>query len=132
MRRTPVRFRTKRYILFTLVIGAFSATDAAETGHLSCRFNKSVFVDANGIYEGPKWSSEGFTVKDDWVVLDKGGLKLKLTTNIQKFGTVILRGGESSKGYQFSLENSKFVYVLLMVPNARTWTVTGTCSKDVE
>jgi hypothetical protein len=99
--------------------------------HFSCSFGRSVQIDASGVHEGPKWSSKGFTLRDGLIVLDSGGLKLKLTTSIDKFGTVILRGSNPTEGYQFSLEDGKFIYVLLMLPNARSWTVTGTCAKDV-
>jgi len=119
-----------RTIITSLLFLSGGIVNADEGIHFSCSFNKSIFVDSEGLYEVKKWESKGFTIKDDWAYLDNGNLKLKLTTNIQQHGVVILRGGEFKKGYQFSLENEKFVYVMLMVPLARTWTVTGSCTKD--
>lgn len=118
--------------LILVMLCSASLVSAIEDNHFSCSFGKSIFVDEDGFYEAKKWESKGFTVKGDWVHLDSGNLNLKLTTNIQKPGVVILRGGEFNKRYQFSLENGKFVYVMLMVPLARTWTVTGNCTKDGE
>jgi hypothetical protein len=117
-------------VLGFLALLIVSSVEAETTSHFSCEFNQSVFVDASGLYEGLKWSSKGFSIQDDHIVLDKGNLKLRLTTNIDKFGTIILRGAEQSKGYQFSLENGQFIYVQLMLPLSRSWTVTGVCSKD--
>ena len=122
--------KQSKTILGLLALLIVSSAKAETSSHFSCEFNQSVFVDASGLYEAPKWSSKGFSIHGDYVVLDKGNLKLKLTTNIDKFGTVILRGAEQRKGYQFSLENGQFIYVQLMLPLARSWTVTGTCSKD--
>jgi len=117
------------------IIGLFfyflvSSVGAQNNTHFSCDFKQSVFVDASGIYEAVKWSSKGFSIQGDYVVMDEGNLKLKMTTNIDKFRTIILRGGEQRKGYQFSLENGQFIYVQLLLPLARSWTVTGTCRKD--
>jgi len=117
-------------LLSFLALLIVSSVEAETTSHFSCEFNQSVFVDASGLYEAPKWSSKGFSIQDDHIVLDKGNLKLGLTTNIDKFGTIILRGAEQRKGYQFSLENGQFIYVQLMLPLSRSWTVTGVCSKD--
>ncbi|MFT6405941.1 MAG: hypothetical protein ACJAVI_004665 [Candidatus Azotimanducaceae bacterium] len=119
-----------RIIITSLLLLAGGIVNADDGIHFSCSFNKSIFVDSEGVYEAKKWESKGFTIKDGWAYLDSGNLKLKLTTNIQKHGIVILRGGEFKNGYQFSLENEKFVYAMLMVPLARTWTVTGSCTKD--
>ena len=118
--------------LALVILLSAGIVNANESKHFSCIFHKSIMVDDSGIYEAKKFESKGFSIKDEWVNFDSGNLKLKLTTNIQKFGVVILRGGEPRKGYQFSLENGKFVYVSLMVPIARTWTVTGTCTKDTK
>jgi len=122
--------KQNKAIIVFLVLLLVSSLEAQNQAHFSCDFNQSVFVDASGIYKAVKWSSKGFSIQGDYVVLDKGNLKLKLTTNIDKFGTIILRGGEQRKGYQFSLENGKFIYVQLMLPLSRSWTVTGKCSKD--
>jgi hypothetical protein len=122
--------KQSKTILGLLALLIVSSAKADINAHFSCEFNQSVFVDASGLYEAPKWSSKGFSIQGDYVVLDKRNLKLKLTTNIDKFGTIILRGAEQRKGYQFSLENGQFIYVQLMIPLARSWTVTGTCSKD--
>ena len=96
--------------------------------HYTCSFDRSIYVDQSGVYEGNNWVSSGFTVKDGWVVLDKGGLKLKLTRSLHQYG--ILRGGEYKMGYQFSLENGKFIYVSLLIPLSRSWTITGSCKMD--
>lgn len=118
----------QKLIILFLSLSTSSIIHAENTTHYSCDFNKAIFVDSTGIYEAKKWESKGFSIKDDWVILDSSALKLKLITNIQNFD--ILRGGEQKKGYQFSLENKKFIYVLLMIPLSRSMTVTGTCKKD--
>ena len=119
------------YTLPIFILVLFSNLAVAKNStHFTCQFTQSIYVDAQGVYEGPTWKSKGFTVDGEWLKLDIGNLNLKLTTNIQKHGIVILRGDESKKGYQFSFENGKFVYVLLMLPLAKTWTVTGNCSQD--
>jgi len=127
---TRCNMKQSKKILGLLSLLMVSSSKAEINPHFSCEFNQSVFVDALGLYEASKWSSKGFSIQGDYVVLDKGNLKLKLTTNIDKFGTIILRGAEQREGYQFSLESGKFIYVQLMLPLARSWTVTGTCSKD--
>lgn len=117
------------FISVAIVIFIISTTtvSAEAKERFSCKFNNSIFVDNSGVYEAPKWSSEGFSIEGEWLILDKGNLKLKITRNIQEPGIQIIRGGEPKKGYQFSLENGSFAYVLLMIPLSKTWTVTGTC-----
>lgn len=118
----------RKYFIFIVTLLLSPNSKSEENQHYSCQFNNSVFVDGSGVYKGPMWKSKGFSIKDNWVLLDNGKLKLKLTTNIEEFS--ILRGGDFKEGYQFSLENEKFIYTLLMVSISRSWTITGNCKKD--
>lgn len=117
-------------VVFSFFLWSNVASSSENDIYYRCNWGNSILVDANGVYEGKKWSSTGFKVKDGWAEFDKGDLRLRITANIQKNGVSILRGGEANKGYQFNLDNGKFIYVLLLVPIAKTWTVTGTCNKD--
>jgi len=104
------------------------SSKAGEKIHYSCDFNNSVFIDKTGVAKGPSWTSKGFSVSDGWLLLDKGELKLKVDTFLEDKD--VIRGSESNKGYQFSLGNGDFIYVLHIIPLSRSWTVTGTCTKD--
>ncbi len=119
----------KRFIIIFLLPACMSV-QASGASHFSCVFGQSIYIDSRGLYEAPKWKSKGFSVNNNKIIFDSGDLELKLTTNIQKGGIAILRGADPKKGYQFSLENERFVYVSLITPLGRTWTVTGTCKKD--
>jgi len=107
--------------LLTLISSSYAIAD----GEIyKCDFNTSVIADSSGVYEGRKWESKGFAIHGDWIIMDSGNLKLKLTRNLSQHG--ILRGGEPRKGYQFSLEDGKFIYVSMILPD-KGWTIAGTC-----